>query len=289
MVPVSAEAVRVTGRVEALPKGQTQWAPVTVGARFVEGDQVRALAGGSADLNLPDGSTILVAENTRFAVTKLDYDAQSRDRNTALHVVAGKLKAQVATAAVTIVRQRQSNFSISTPSGVAAVRGTIVIVAYNPDTQETLVFALPSPGQLASAARVSYVTRGGQAVTVIGGNFVRQVGNQPPTRPTSIGSLSPAAQAVLQQAANNSTANSSQLTANVVLILSEQETQQLLNAGGGAGAGAGEGDNRGEGVSENRGRGNGVGRDVDDRNRRRDRENEGRGPGPGCPSPPCGG
>ncbi len=83
MRPVSAEAVRVTGRVEALPRGLTQWRPVAVGARFVEGDQVRALAASSADLNLPDGSTIFVAENTRFAVTKLDYDAQSRERTTA--------------------------------------------------------------------------------------------------------------------------------------------------------------------------------------------------------------
>src|SRR5688500_3470675 len=78
MRAVSAEVVRLTGRVEGLPKGQTQWTPVTVGTRFVEGDQVRALAGASADLNLPDGSTILIAENSRFAVTKLDYDAQSR-------------------------------------------------------------------------------------------------------------------------------------------------------------------------------------------------------------------
>src|SRR4051812_18248036 len=140
MRAVSAEVVRATGRVDVMPKGQAAWTPATLGARLVEGDQIRAMAGGSADLNLPDGSTILVAENTRFAVTKLDYDTGNRDRDFSVHVVAGKVRAQVQQAGVTLARTRQSNFNISTPSGVAAVRGTIVIVAHNPDTKETLTF-----------------------------------------------------------------------------------------------------------------------------------------------------
>src|SRR5213593_1608038 len=75
----SAEVARVAGQVSVLPKGQRIWAPATVGIRLVEGDQIRALAASSADLSLPDGSTILVAENTRFVVTKLEYDRQTRD------------------------------------------------------------------------------------------------------------------------------------------------------------------------------------------------------------------
>src|SRR5438874_9407408 len=110
----SAEIVRAAGRVDILPKGQGTWVPGTIGARLVEGDQIRALAGGSADLNLPDGSTILIAENTRFAVTKLDYDTGNRDRDFSVHVVAGKVRAQVQQAGVTLARTRQSNFNIST-------------------------------------------------------------------------------------------------------------------------------------------------------------------------------
>jgi hypothetical protein len=277
MRAVSAEVVRVTGRVEGLAKGQTQWAPVIVGARFVEGDQVRALASSSADLNLPDGSTILIAENTRFAVTKLDYDAQSRERTTALHLVTGKLKAQVSQAAVQLVRTRQSNFSISTPSGVAAVRGTVAIVFYNDLTQETVVFALPSPGQLAAAARVSYISRGGVSIIVTGGNFTRQVGGQPPSRQTSIGTLTPAAQTALQQAANDATATSSALTRTTVLVMSFQELEQILtlSALGGQPGSTNTGD-----TTPNTG--STIGRDL-----------ETIGPAPqapitrNCPSPPC--
>jgi hypothetical protein len=235
----SAEIVRAAGRVDILPKGQGTWVAGTIGARLVEGDQIRALAGGSADLNLPDGSTILVAENTRFAVTKLDYDATTRERNAGFHVVAGKVRAQVSQAAVTLARTRQSNFNISTPTGVAAVRGTILIIAYNPATQETLTFVFPSPGQSRSAARATFVTRGGQAVTVTGGNFVRQVGNQPPGAPTPVGNLPAAVQAALSTAQNQSTQGSNELITINVTLPSAQDIQNLVDSGG-AGAGAGE-------------------------------------------------
>ena len=229
MRPASAEIIRANGRVEVLPKGQTNWTAGTVGVRLVEGDQIRAMAASAADLTLPDGSTILIAENTRFAVTKLDYDTASRDRDATFHVVAGKVRAQVSQAAVSLVRARQSNFNISTPHGVAAVRGTILISAYNPATQETLTFVFPSPGQAASSARVTFVNRNGQAVTITAGNFVRQVGNQAPGAPTPVTSLPASVQAELQTAQNQATLGSTALlTINVVLPTAEQ-TQNLVN------------------------------------------------------------
>jgi FecR protein len=229
MKPASAEIVQTTGRVEVLPKGQTNWAVGAVGTRLVEGDQIRAMAASRADLNLPDGSTILIAENTRFAVQKLDYDAVSRDRDATFHVVAGKVRAQVSQAAVQIIRARQSNFNISTPNGVAAVRGTIVISAYNPATQETLTFVFPSPGQPASSARVSFVNRNGQAVTITAGNFVRQVGNQPPSAPTPVTTLPPAVQAALQTAQNQQTLGATDLITLSVVIPTAEQTQNLVN------------------------------------------------------------
>jgi hypothetical protein len=233
MRPASAELVRATGRVDILPEGQTAWVPANVGARLVEGDQVRALAGGAADLTLPDGSTILVAENSRFAVAKLNYDATSRDRDASFHVVVGKVRAQVSTAAVSVVRARQSNFNISTPNGVAAVRGTIVIVAYNPATRENLTFVFPSPGQAASAARVTFVNRQGQSVTITGNNYVRQTPGQPPSAPQPVSNLPAAVQNALQTAENQSTAGASELITIQVTIPSAQETQNIVGAGGG--------------------------------------------------------
>jgi len=45
-----AEIKQMTGRVEVLRKGQSEWGPVTTGAKLVDGDQVRAHAGASAEL-----------------------------------------------------------------------------------------------------------------------------------------------------------------------------------------------------------------------------------------------
>src|SRR5262245_66516003 len=58
----------VTGQVEIQKKGDTQWTPAVVGARLSEGDNIRAHAGSSAVLDLPDGSTVFLAENSHLVV-----------------------------------------------------------------------------------------------------------------------------------------------------------------------------------------------------------------------------
>jgi hypothetical protein len=144
--PGSAELTRVVGRVEVLRKGQTQWGPAVVGARLVEGDDIRAFSGASAELTLPDKSTVVLAENSRLLVNKLEYDPQNQSRLVLLHLAVGKVRAAIAQASVTLVRLRQSNFAISTPTAVAAARGTIVWV-YT-DGQASLVAVEPEKGVL---------------------------------------------------------------------------------------------------------------------------------------------
>src|SRR5690242_9618883 len=66
----TAELKRVVGRVEILSKGQTQWIPAVVGARLAEGDDIRAYSGASAELALPDTSTVVLTENSRLLMSK---------------------------------------------------------------------------------------------------------------------------------------------------------------------------------------------------------------------------
>ncbi len=126
----------VTGRVEVLPAGQTAWQPARVGMRVVEGDDVRAFPGGNAELRLPDGSTVFVSENTRFVVTKLDFGPRNERRAAIFHLAAGKLRGIIAQAAMALVQARQSVFAITTPTAVAAVRGTTVYAVFDPTTNE---------------------------------------------------------------------------------------------------------------------------------------------------------
>lgn len=142
--PASAELKRVIGRVEILRKGQTQWIPAVIGAQVVEGDDLRSFAGAEAELGMPDKSTVLLAENSRLLMTKIEYDRQNQSRLVLLHLVVGKVRAAIAQTAITLVRARQSNFGISTPTAVAAARGTIVWVFT--DGTRTLVAVEPEPG-----------------------------------------------------------------------------------------------------------------------------------------------
>jgi hypothetical protein len=140
----SAELKRVVGRVEVLAKGQTQWIPAVVGARLAEGDDLRAYSGAAAELALPDTSTVVVAENSRLLLTKMEYDPQSQSRLMLMHLVVGKVRATVAQAAITLARVRQSNFAISTPTAVAAARGTILWVFT--DGQKSMMAVEPELG-----------------------------------------------------------------------------------------------------------------------------------------------
>ena len=139
-----AELTRVVGRVELLSKGQTQWIPAVVGAKLTEGDDIRAYSGASAELALPDTSTVVVAENSRLLLTKMEYDPQSQSRLMLLHLVVGKVRATVAQAAISLARVRQSNFAISTPTAVAAARGTILWVFT--DGQKSMMAVEPEIG-----------------------------------------------------------------------------------------------------------------------------------------------
>jgi len=138
----TAELKAVTGRVELQRKGDSRWSPAAVGAKLAEGDSLRAWARASARLDLLDGSTIFLAENSRLVVGKLEFDQQNQVREALFHLAVGKLRAVVSRAAISLVKARQSNFAISTQTAVAAVRGTDFEVTYDDRRKETRIAVL---------------------------------------------------------------------------------------------------------------------------------------------------
>jgi len=139
----AAEIKSITGQVEIQKKGETEWVPAAVGVKLVEGDNIRAWAGASARMDLPDGSTIFVAENSRLAIGKLEFDQENQAREALFHLVVGKVRAVVSQTAIRLVKARQSNFSISTQTAVAAVRGTDFEVTYDEREQVMRIAVLP--------------------------------------------------------------------------------------------------------------------------------------------------
>jgi hypothetical protein len=139
---MTARLTRVTGRVEVLPNGQTGWLPATVGGQLRERDEIRAFAGGSAVLVLADASTLILAENSRMVVTRLEGDPGGQTRHALFHLVVGKVRAIVTHAALALVQTRQSTFAITTPTAVAAARGTDYVTVFNLARQSTTVVVL---------------------------------------------------------------------------------------------------------------------------------------------------
>lgn len=188
----TAVFTKVQGTVEILPVGQTNWIRAAVGARVGENDEVRATAGANGELALPDRSTLVVAENTRFKVTKLDYDAANRPREAVFHLAVGKLRAAIAKISIALVQARTAHFGITTPTAVAAVRGTTLIVTFDPGTGATSFFV--SEGT--AVIRVIQAVGPPITVTVTAGQTVSV-----PTRgapPTPVTSYTPAQLAAAQ-------------------------------------------------------------------------------------------
>ena len=162
----------VTGNVRFMNKGDAAWQKAQVGMRVTEGADVVAEPGSNAELRLPDGSTVLVAENTRFIVNKLDFDSQNRMRESFFHLATGKLRAIVSKAAAALVAARQNNFAITTPTAVAAVRGTTLYAIVDSVTGATSFLCTEGTAviQVMVAGRLQTVTiTAGQVTTVAPG------------------------------------------------------------------------------------------------------------------------
>jgi hypothetical protein len=136
----------------------------------------------------------------------------------------GKIKAQVKSAAVQLVRARRANFLVTTPAGVAAVRGTVLFLSYNPATGQVFVGANPSPGQPPVQAVVTFAGFGPPGtppvtVTISGGQFTTQVGNNPPSPPAPITTLPAVVQSGLGTPSNAGMANNPNLTGTVNVMI----------------------------------------------------------------------
>ncbi len=103
------------GEVQVLKKGTSDWVQAQQGMPLESGDKVKTGEKSSVSIQWEKG-TLELAEKTDFSVT--EHAAKDDQIKTSLELTLGKLKAKVDKL------NQGSEFKITTPTSVAAVRGT---------------------------------------------------------------------------------------------------------------------------------------------------------------------
>ncbi|MFZ4438032.1 MAG: FecR family protein [Syntrophales bacterium] len=116
----SATVSFLKGSAEILDKGKGPWVSLKLNDALEDGDQVRTKEGVQMELRLADNSRLRFSGNSEFKIVRMEVGGPSTPRDVNVHVALGKAWASVSKTVGT-----KGNFSVSTDTAVAGVRGTV--------------------------------------------------------------------------------------------------------------------------------------------------------------------
>jgi hypothetical protein len=160
---------------------------------------------------------VFVAENSRIAVTRLDFDAKNQMRSAFFHLAAGKVRGVVARAPAPPVQTRQSSFAITTPAAVAAVRGTTVYASFDSATNQTTFYVADGVATIRDLAT-------GESVTLTAGQVLTQTPSQPLPKPAT---ATPEQQAQITAAANPAAPGSATVLSAATVVVVPADVVQV--------------------------------------------------------------
>jgi hypothetical protein len=166
--PLKVKVTKIKGNVMVMKAGASNWTAATDNMSLNKGSQVKTAAGGSCILAWENGNVVRVNELSAMAITESMKDGAAQ--KTGLDVKNGKTYAKVGK-----LQSSNSEFTIKTPTAIAGVRGSEIIVTADPGVSSFQVldgsFAVESEG----------------VEVVIDQNFqVDVVANEPPPEPAEI-------------------------------------------------------------------------------------------------------
>lgn len=165
-----ATLTNVKGTV-MVKSGKAQWAPAADRMELKEGDQLRTEGGSSTIIRMDDGSMVKLGPLAAMTVSNLK--AAGKNNQTSLDVETGKTWSRVRKLS------GESDFSVSTPTAIAGVRGTYFSAEVEQTSASTIdVF----DGSVA----VSSVNNPDQAVVVGASQRTTVAPDQSPTAPAGI-------------------------------------------------------------------------------------------------------
>ncbi len=150
-----AAAQSETGTVAAV-RGTLQiqrggsWQNASIGAPVFAGDRLRTGTGDQARVVFQDESLLDLAPATEVALVRQVLGGSGRRLDTQLRVSQGKVRAWVGDA----YRAAHARYEIETPTAIATIRGTDLIVAFDPAAEVTQVVCIDGEAEVSGTLGV---------------------------------------------------------------------------------------------------------------------------------------
>jgi hypothetical protein len=169
----TGSVAEVTGAVDVLPKGETQWMPLREGEVLNEGDSIRTGTGSKAIATLADQVVMAVEPESSVDLEKLQR-SERRDIDIKMNLARGQIWTDVGK-----LRTKGSRFYVTSPAVVTGVRGTIFTVQAGPEEKTTVAVV---DGAVEVRTRNMIMS----PVRVKENQMTEVTPNNPPTKPMAI-------------------------------------------------------------------------------------------------------
>ena len=116
------------GTVSVMKAGSTSWIETEVGMSLGVGDRIKTSDDSGAEISFFDGSTIELQAGTEIEIASLDISTDAGPTTVTLEQTIGTTVSRVAK-----LLDPASRYEVETPTGVVAVRGTVVEVCVTED------------------------------------------------------------------------------------------------------------------------------------------------------------
>ena len=129
--PTEARINFLKGPVNIQRVATEAWRPAFIRMSLYTGDKVRCQELAETEIILKDGSILKLRDNSLMEIELMERDKKDKTNRTALKIYQGKLLGSIKKLA-----GKSSKFTVSTPTAVAGIRGTVFGVFVEGDSTE---------------------------------------------------------------------------------------------------------------------------------------------------------
>ncbi|GEM_PF-998839 len=129
--PTQAKLSFVKGRVEIQRRGSNDWIPAALRSRLYPGDKISSEAEAEAEITLDDGSIVKLKDKSLLVLDRMERQRKPAAAVTSMRAMNGKVLGCVRKLA-----SKDSKFTVTTPTAVAGVRGTVFGIFVEGDSTE---------------------------------------------------------------------------------------------------------------------------------------------------------